>query len=259
MADEHRYPYVRSSSHVSDMGFMANGPRPPRITPVTPLFLNSAADSVQPRVLIVDDQEHVRVAIASLLTKRGCEVVMAESGPAGLERVRAEYFDVLLCDVKMPGMSGLEFLSEAMLLDRDLPVLMLSGVIDMATARDALARGAMDYLRKPVELDELDSAIHAATRHRRHEIEKQRAEKLAAESAEQPAQTLDLRGGPLDGRRVRLEDRRFKLWVVVKQDGEHVWAAVNMPAELPADTRLLGCYRMAREGPGMVWEPQPGA
>lgn len=238
---------------------MAHGPRPPRITPVTPLFLNSATDSVRPRVLIVDDQENVRVAIASLLAKRGCDAVMAESGPAALERVRAEYFDVLLCDVKMPGMSGLEFLSEAMLLDRDLPVLMLSGVNDMATARDALARGAMDYLRKPIELDELDEAIRAATRHRRHEIEKQRAEKLAAASADQPAQTLDLRGGPLDGRRVRLEDKRFKLWVVVKQDGEHVWAAVNMPAELPADTRLLGCYRMAREGPGMVWEPQPGA
>lgn len=238
---------------------MAHGPRPPRNTPVTPLFLNNTADSVRPRVLIVDDQEDVRVAIASLLAKRGCDAVMAESGPAALERVRAEYFDVLLCDVKMPGMSGLEFLSEAMLLDRDLPVLMLSGVNDMATARDALARGAMDYLRKPIELDELDSAIRSATRHRRHEIEKQRAEKLAAVTAEQGMETLDLHGGPLDGRRVKLEDRRFKLWVVVKQDGEHVWAAVNMPAELPADTRLIGSYALSRAGTEMTWEPQTGA
>ena len=235
---------------------MALGPRPPRITPVTPLFLNSAADSVRPRVLVVDDQEDVRVAIASLLAKRGCDAVMAESGMAALERVRAEYFDVLLCDVKMPGMSGLEFLSEALLLDRDLPVLMLSGVNDMATARDALARGAMDYLRKPIELDELDSAIRSATRHRRHEIEKQRTEKLAAAVAEQRLETLDLHGGPLDGRKVKIEDRRFRLWVVVKQDGEHVWAAVNMPAELPADTRLIGSYSLTSSGTTMVWEPQ---
>jgi DNA-binding response OmpR family regulator len=210
-------------------------------------------------VLIVDDQEDVRVAIASLLAKRGCDAVMAESGMAALERVRAEYFDVLLCDVKMPGMSGLEFLSEALLLDRDLPVLMLSGVNDMATARDALARGAMDYLRKPIELDELDSAIRSATRHRRHEIERQRTEKLAAAAADQRVDTLDLHGGPLDGRKVKLEDRRFRLWVVVKQDGEHVWAAVNMPAELPADTRLIGSYRLTSSGTAMAWEPQPNA
>lgn len=237
---------------------MAYVPRSPRITPVTPLFLNLPADSTRPRVLIVDDQETVRVAIASLLSKRGCDVVMAESGESALARVRAEYFDVLLCDVRMPGMSGLELLSEALLLDNDLPVLMLTGASDMATARDALARGAMDYLRKPVELDELDSAIRSATRHRRHEIERQRAEKLAA-NAEQRLETLELHGGPLDGRRVRLEDRRFKLWVVVKQDGEHVWAAVNMPAELPADTRLLGSYVLLSDVPGMTWIPQPGA
>lgn len=238
---------------------MSFAPRPPRITPVTPLFLNLPADSPRPRVLIVDDQEPIRVAIASLLSKRGCDVVTADSGPSALARVRAEYFDVLLCDVRMPGMSGLELLSEVLLLDRDLPVLMLTGSDDMATARDALARGAMDYLRKPIELDELDSAIRSATRHRRHEIERQRAEKREATNAEEHMETFELHGGPLDGRRVRLEDRRYKLWVVVKQDGEHVWAAVHMPAELPADTRLLGSYGLVSEGPGMIWAAQPGS
>ncbi|MEP6732427.1 MAG: response regulator [bacterium] len=238
---------------------MSFGSRPPRVTPITPLFLNAVTESARPRVLIVDDQETVRVAIASLLSKRECDVVMADSGEAALERVRAEYFDVVLCDVVMPGMSGLELLSEALLLDRDLPIIMLTGTSDMATARDALARGAMDYLRKPIELDELDKTIRAAMRHRRHEIARQRAERLNAASAEHPAETLELFGGPLAGRRVRLEDRRFKLWVVVKQDGEHVWAAITMPPELPADTRLIGSYALTNDGTRMNWVAQPGA
>jgi DNA-binding response OmpR family regulator len=228
--------------------------RSPRVTPVTPLFLNAHGEPSRTRILVVDDQETVRVAIASLLERRGCEVVMAESGEAALARLRAEYFDVLLADVMMPGMSGLQLLSEALLLDRDLPVLMLTGVHDMTTARDALARGAMDYLRKPVELDELDAAIHAAARQRRHVINRQRAQQLGS-VATADAETFELSGGPLTGKRVRLEDRSFRLWVVEKRDGEHVWAAPEMPAVLPTDTRLLGSYVLADQDGVMTWKP----
>jgi DNA-binding NtrC family response regulator len=110
----------------------------------------------------VDDQEAVRLAIARLLGGRGHEVVTAGTGAAALTKLREEYFDVLLCDVRLPEMSGLEILSQAMLLDRDLPVLMLSGASDVATAREALKRGAMDYLTKPIELDDLDLAVRSA-------------------------------------------------------------------------------------------------
>lgn len=232
--------------------------RPPRITPITPLFLNADGEPARTRILVVDDQEPVRVAIASLLEKRGCEVVIAESGETALARLRAEYFDVMLCDVMMPGMSGLELLSEALLLDRDLPVLMLTGVNDMTTARDALARGAMDYLRKPVELDELDAAIRSAARHRRHLINRQRAQQLETVTTAD-AETFALVGGPLAGRRVRLEDRGFRLWVVEKRDGEHVWAAREMPAALPTDTRLIGSYALAADATAMTWTPRAGA
>jgi CheY-like chemotaxis protein len=230
--------------------------RPPRITPITPLFLNLEGHPSRTRVLVVDDQDTVRVAIASLLEKRGSEVVAAESGEAALARLRSEYFDVMLCDVRMPGMSGLELLSEALLLDRDLPVLMLTGVGDTATARDALARGAMDYLTKPVELDDLDMAIRSAARHRRYEIDRQRREQVG-QPAE--AETFELEGGPLTGQRVRLEDRRYKLWIVEKRDGEHVWAATELPAELPTDTRLIGSYTLSREDTVMTWSPKAAA
>ena len=238
---------------------MPHRPRPGRITPTTPLFMTLVEEPVRPRVLVIDDEEAVRNAIASLLGRRGCDAVTAESGPAALDRLRAEYFDVLLVDVKMPGMSGLQLLSEAMLLDRDLPVLMLTGMNDMATARDALARGAMDFLTKPIELDELDKAVKSATRYRRHELEKHRAQKNDSPTAAHPMEELELVGGPLGGRHVRLEDRSFRLWVVIKPDGQHVWAALTLPRELPADTRLLGSYTLSSTNQEMTWEPKPGA
>lgn len=237
---------------------MPLSPRPRRITPVTPLFMSLADEPERPRVLVIDDEETVRTAIASLLSRRGCDAVTAESGPAALERMHAEYFDVLLVDVKMPGMSGLQLLSEAMLLDRDLPVLMLTAMNDMATARDALARGAMDFLTKPIELDELDRAVKSATRYRRHELEKQRTQQSGSASA-QPGAELELHGGPLGGRRVRLDDKSFKLWVVIKPDGQHVWAAADLTQELPGDTRLLGSYVLSSTDQAMTWEPKAGA
>jgi CheY-like chemotaxis protein len=202
------------------------------------------------RVLIVDDLESVRDAIAGLLTTRGYEAVTAASGAAALARLKAEYFDVMVCDVKMPEMSGLELLSEALLLDRDLPVLMLTGVNDVTTARDALARGAMDYLKKPIELDELDHAVRAASHHRRNLAKRTPAAGMPAVNAE----SVELRGGPLAERWVPIAESRYRLWVVMQPDGEHVWAAVDEPAGLPEGSVLTGFYSYSRESKAMHWE-----
>ena len=69
---------------------MPLSPRPRRITPTTPLFMSLGEEPERPRVLVIDDEEAVRTAIASLLGRRGCEAVTAESGPAALERLRAD-------------------------------------------------------------------------------------------------------------------------------------------------------------------------
>lgn len=233
---------------------MSNSPGP-RHTPITPLFLNLGDEAAEPRVLVVDDQQEVRDAIALLLGRRGCAAVTAGSGPEALERMREEYFDVLLCDVRMPGMSGLEFLSEALLLDRDLPVLMLSGYNDLSTARDALERGAMDYLTKPIELDELDRAVRAATRHRRHQIERLRVERERGAAAA-PVESVELRGGPLGGRRTSLADRRIRLWVVMQPDGQHVYGSIESPSVRPGETRVLGFYGYSSHTGAMIWSAQ---
>ncbi len=135
-----------------------------------------ASPPAKTRVLVVDDEEMVRVALARFLTARGCEAVAEASGPAALARLESEAFDIMLCDVRMPEMTGLALLPHALRVDPDLAVLMLTAVNDASTATEALAEGAMDYLVKPIELAELERAVQRAV-HRRHlEVERRRAE-----------------------------------------------------------------------------------
>lgn len=202
------------------------------------------------RVLVVDDMESVRDAIADLLATRGYEAVTAASGAAALARLKSEYFDVMLCDVRMPELSGLELLSQALLIDRDLPVLMLTGINDVSTARDALARGAMDYLKKPIELNDLDHAVRAAAHHRRNTARRT----PAAGTPVVNTQSVELQGGPLAERWVPVAESRYRLWVVMQPDGEHVWAAVDEPSGLPEGSVLTGFYSYSRDAKAMLWE-----
>ena len=200
------------------------------------------------RVLVVDDQLSVLAAVVSMLNARGFEAVAASSGEAALAPLGAENFDVMVCDVRMPGMSGLELLSHALEIDPHLPVLMLSAVSDSDTAREALKRGAMDYLTKPIEMDELDNAVRSAARYHRDEM-KRRAPTGPASVAEE----VTLSGGPLDRRRVRLESRGLVLWVVIQGGQQHVWAATECP-EIAEGTTLLGWYAYSAPEAIMVWQ-----
>ncbi len=130
------------------------------------------------RVLIVDDEEAVGVALSRFLRTRGYDTIPVMSGAEALDRVREERFQVMLCDIRMPVMSGLDVLTEALAIDTDLAVVMLTAVNDATTATTALARGAMDYLVKPVELAELERTVIRVTHRRRLEIERRRVEVL---------------------------------------------------------------------------------
>jgi DNA-binding NtrC family response regulator len=118
------------------------------------------------RVLIVDDEGSVRDSLSRLLTARGHATVTAASAADALGHLHTEQFDVMLCDVRMPVVSGIDLVPEVLDIDPDLPVLMLTGVNDLATAKLALSAGAANYLVKPVELAELEDALQRAARHR---------------------------------------------------------------------------------------------
>jgi putative two-component system response regulator len=152
-------------------------PLPPRI-PLRPepALIPRDATPRQPRVLVVDDEETIRTALGRFLRSRGYEVEVAESGIAALIMLERQRFAVMVCDVRMPGMTGLEVVPEALQLDPDLAILMLSAVNDAPTATDALSHGAMDYLVKPIELVDLQRAVERSTHRRQLEIERRRVE-----------------------------------------------------------------------------------
>ncbi len=133
------------------------------------------------RVLVVDDEESIRNAMGKFLKARGYDVAVADSGNAALEMLQHSRFDALLCDVRMPGMSGTEVVPKALELRPDLAVLMLTAVNDAPTATDLLAHGAMDYLMKPVDLDELSKAVERALRKRELEIQQRNVERMIRE------------------------------------------------------------------------------
>jgi putative two-component system response regulator len=133
------------------------------------------------RMLVVDDEAPIASAIARFLRSRGYEVDTAGTGEAALSLVREAAveqrpFALALCDIRMPGMSGVEVVSRVLSVDGDLAVMMLTGVNDAPTATDALSRGALDYLLKPVELTDLQQAIERALQKRDLLIERRRVE-----------------------------------------------------------------------------------
>jgi putative two-component system response regulator len=133
------------------------------------------------RILIVDDEETIRLALRKFLRSRGYEVEIAGSGEQALESLEKGAFSLMLCDVRMPGMTGVQVVPQARAKDQDLAIIMLTAVNDAATATEVLSSGASDYLMKPVELADLQQAVDRALQKRAELIEKRRVDTLIRE------------------------------------------------------------------------------
>ncbi len=147
------------------------------------------------RILIVDDEETIRLALGKFFRGRGYEVEAVDAGPLAMERLRAELgkspFMLMLCDVRMPGMSGLEILPAALGIDPDLAILMLTAVNDAPTATEALTLGAYDYLMKPIELAALHQAVERALHKRELQIEQRNVERMIRDEVAQRTEELE--------------------------------------------------------------------
>lgn len=114
------------------------------------------------KILVIDDQKSIRNTLKEILEYEKNEVVLAENGPEGLELFDNEKFDIVLCDIKMPDMDGIEVLQKLMEKSGDTPVIMISGHGNIDTAVDAIKKGAYDFIEKPLDLNRLLVTIRNA-------------------------------------------------------------------------------------------------
>lgn len=113
-------------------------------------------------ILIIDDEKAIRKALTEILSAEGYKTEEAGDGEEGLRKFKERSYDVVLCDIKMPKLDGIEFLQKATESNADVPVIMISGHGNIETAVDAVKKGAFDYISKPPDLNRMLITIRNA-------------------------------------------------------------------------------------------------
>lgn len=111
-------------------------------------------------ILIADDEEAIRQSISIILKEEGYDCVEVSDGLSAIDSACAQNLDMVILDLFMPRKSGIEALAEIRRCRPQLPVLMLSSYYDVETAEETIRKGAVQYLLKPIDFDELLAAIH---------------------------------------------------------------------------------------------------
>jgi two-component system, NtrC family, nitrogen regulation response regulator NtrX len=113
-------------------------------------------------ILIIDDEKAIRKTLTEILSFEGYKIEEAADGEEGLKKFKEKNFDVVLCDIKMPKLDGIEFLQKAGEINPDVPIIMISGHGNIETAVEAVKKGAYDYISKPPDLNRLLITIRNA-------------------------------------------------------------------------------------------------
>src|SRR5689334_5584450 len=115
-----------------------------------------------PDILIIDDEKAIRKTLTEILSFEGYKIEEASDGEEGLKTFKEKTYDVVLCDIKMPKLDGLEFLQKAGEVNPDIPIIMISGHGNIETAVEAVKKGAYDFISKPPDLNRLLITIRNA-------------------------------------------------------------------------------------------------
>lgn len=113
-------------------------------------------------LLIIDDEKAIRKTLTEILSFEGYKIEEASDGEEGLRKFKEKTYDVVLCDIKMPKLDGIEFLQKAGEFNPDVPIIMISGHGNIETAVEAVKKGAYDYISKPPDLNRLLITIRNA-------------------------------------------------------------------------------------------------
>lgn len=147
-------------------------------------------DAERKRVLVVDDEESIRMALGRFLRSRGYDVDAAASAEEALQQVERGRYAIMICDIRMSGMSGLDLLPRIREVDPDLGIMMLSAVNETPIAAEALSLGAMEYLMKPIELGELQLAVERVLHRRNLSLEQRNVARIIEDEVTRKTQSL---------------------------------------------------------------------
>jgi PAS domain S-box-containing protein len=142
--------------------------------------MSPARDPRSSRLLVVDDEENVLLTIAAILSQRGYQVETASSGQEAIDRIAKEPFDLVLTDLSMKEVDGIEVVGAVREHQPDTVAIMLTGYASLDSAIEAIRRGAYDYLTKPTNIEEMIQTVERGLEKRRMGVElKRRVEELA--------------------------------------------------------------------------------
>jgi DNA-binding NtrC family response regulator len=113
-------------------------------------------------ILIIDDEKAIRKTLTEILSFEGYKLEEAADGEEGLRKYREKTYDVVLCDIKIPKIDGIDFLQKAEEINADVPIIMISGHGNIETAVEAVKKGAYDFIQKPPDLNRLLITIRNA-------------------------------------------------------------------------------------------------
>src|SRR5512139_1074827 len=138
-------------------------------------------DATLGSILVVDDENAVRHSMTSWFRKDGYDVSAAANAAEALHLMRERTFDVVLLDIRMPGMDGMELQEHIHNVDPKIAVIMITAFASVDTAVRALKQGAFDYVTKPIDPDELSHLVKRALKERRLEDENSQLKETIAE------------------------------------------------------------------------------
>ena len=197
----------------------------------------SATTSLRGRVLLVDDDDALVRSFARALTRDGYDVDIAHTGEDALQAFDGGGYHVVVSDSALPGMTGIEGIDRVHAVDEDMPIVLVTGMPTIETAIQAMDHGAMRYLLKPVDLDELRSVVAAAVR-RRRALSLQR-------SAVEALETLKAEQDDHEGLRRSFDSALDRLWMAYQ------------PIVRLSDQRVAGYEALVRSREPAL--PHPGA
>ncbi|NND63216.1 MAG: sigma-54-dependent Fis family transcriptional regulator, partial [Flavobacteriaceae bacterium] len=139
-----------------------------------------------PNILIIEDEAAIRRVLVKILTEESDQysVTEAEDGLAGIELIKKDDFDLVLCDIKMPKMDGVEVLEALKKLKPEVPIVMISGHGDLDTAVNTMRLGAFDYISKPPDLNRLLNTVRIALDRKELVVENTRLKKKVGKQYE---------------------------------------------------------------------------